>query len=90
MGEAEAIAIAALSAIAADPQQLSRFLAVTGLEPDTLRAAAGEPSFLSAVTGFLMADEPSLLAFAANEGLEPQAVAAAHGLLAQGGAETTP
>ena len=79
--EAEALAVTALSAIAADPQLLSRFLALTGLEPQTLRHAAGEPGFLTSVTNFLMTDESTLVAFAANEGLRPEAVARAHAFL---------
>ncbi|MCB1479746.1 MAG: DUF3572 domain-containing protein [Tepidamorphaceae bacterium] len=79
--EAETLAISALGHIAADPQMLGRFLNATGLDAATLRAAAAEPGFMSAVTGFLMNNEPALLAFTANEGLRPEAVSRAHALL---------
>ena len=84
--DAESVAITALGHIAADPQLLGRFLAATGIEASTLRAAASEPGFLSAVTGFLMGNEPALLAFTANEGLRPEAIARAHTLLTSPGA----
>jgi len=56
---------------------LGRFLAVSGLGPDTLRTAAENPGFLIGVLEFLMADEPSLLAFAENRRLRPTMIAAA-------------
>jgi DNA polymerase IV len=55
--QAEAIAISALSFIASDPERLDRFLAVTGLDPAALRAAAGAPGFLSGVLDYLCSDE---------------------------------
>ncbi|MFN0263848.1 DUF3572 domain-containing protein [Tepidamorphus sp. 3E244] len=79
--EAEALAVTALSAIAADPKLLSRFMALTGIEPQNLRHAASEPGFLTSVTNFLMTDESTLVAFAANEGLRPESVARAHAFL---------
>jgi hypothetical protein len=81
-GEAEAMAIAALGFLAGDGERLGRFLAVTGLGPDTLRDAAREPAFMSSVLGHVAADETLLLAFAANEGLPPERVAAAAARLA--------
>ena len=73
----EDVAIAALSFIAADPERLSRFLGLSGLEPATLRAAAAEPGFLAQVMEYVAADESLLLAFAANAGHHPEAVAQA-------------
>jgi Protein of unknown function (DUF3572) len=40
---AEALAVAALGFIASEPERLGRFLAMTGIGPDSLRAAAREP-----------------------------------------------
>ncbi|MGV6874882.1 DUF3572 domain-containing protein [Pseudochelatococcus sp. B33] len=74
----EALAIAALSFLASDPERLGRFLAVTGLGPETLRQAASRPGFLVAVLDYLASDETLLVAFAANAGLEPEAVVRAH------------
>lgn len=79
---AEMIAARALAFLAADPARLGRFLAVTGLGPQTLRASAREPQFLAQVLQFIGEDESLLIAFAANEGLEPKTVAAARERLA--------
>ncbi|MFT4097798.1 MAG: DUF3572 domain-containing protein [Rhodoblastus sp.] len=75
--EAEAIAVQAIGHIAADDDRLGRFLALTGLEPGGLRAAAREPGFLASVLDHLAGYEPDLLAFAAEAGLPPERVAAA-------------
>jgi hypothetical protein len=75
--EAEKIAIAGLSHIAGDPERLSRFLALSGLDLGHLRAAAGEPGFLGGVLTFLAGDERSLLDFAAASGYAPEIVGAA-------------
>lgn len=75
--EAEAIAVRAIAHIAADDDRLGRFLALTGLEPDGLRAAAREPSFLASVLDHLAGHEPDLLAFASEAGVAPEKVAAA-------------
>jgi hypothetical protein len=80
---AEGIAVQALAFVAAEPARLSRFLALTGLAPQQLRAQAETPQFLAAVLEHLLADESLLLAFAANASLVPQAVASACALLQQ-------
>lgn len=54
------IALQALAAVAADAELGPRFLALTGLAPMELRARAGDPTLLAALTDFLAADEPSL------------------------------
>ena len=78
---AEALAVNALGWLAQDGERLERFLSLSGLTPETVRAAAGEPGFLGAVLTHLMSDESLLLAFAANEGIAPDGVArAAHRL----------
>ncbi len=73
----ESLAIDALGFLAEDTERLGRFLAITGLEPATLRAAAQEPHFLASVLEHLLADEALLLAFVANRRLQPEAVARA-------------
>ncbi|MEM1378573.1 MAG: DUF3572 domain-containing protein, partial [Pseudomonadota bacterium] len=65
------IAIAALSWIAADGEQISRFMALTGVEPDQIRAAAQEPGFLAGVLEFLLAHEPTLMRFCDENELSP-------------------
>src|SRR5258705_10938678 len=69
---AEDLAIAALGFIAGEPERLGRFLAMTGIGPDSIRAAAREPQFLLGVLDHLAADEPLLLAFAAGNASEPR------------------
>jgi len=74
---AEAIAIAALGFVAADPVLLPRFLAITGIEAGAIRRAAAEPGFLAGVLQFLMAHEPTLAAFCAASGEEAAPIAPA-------------
>ena len=78
----EDLAIQALTFLAADPERLGRFMAMSGLGPETLRAAAGEPGFLVAVLDHLLSDESLLLAFAANADLAPERIAGARARLA--------
>jgi hypothetical protein len=78
---AEATAFRALAFIAGDEERLSRFMAETGLMPDSLRAAAASPGFAAAVMAHVMGDEDLLLAFAAADGIRPEAVAGAAHLL---------
>lgn len=80
--EAEEIAIAALAHIAEDGDRLSRFLAITGLDPGEIRHAAAQPGFLRAVLDHLAAHEPDYLAFAAAVGKAPARIEAARLLLA--------
>ena len=71
------LAIEALTFLAADAARLERFLSVTGLGPDNLRAAAASPGFYGSVIGYLVADEPLLIAFAAAAGQKPEEIARA-------------
>lgn len=82
--EAEAVAIAALGFVAADPELLPRFLALTGIEISSIRKAAGEPGFLAGVLQFIAAHEPTLLRFAEETGTPPDAVLKAQRALPQG------
>ena len=79
---AELVAIQALGHIASDGELLSRFMAVTGVEPGDLRALAQERAFLVAVLDFLAANEPDLVAFAAALGRDPERVVEARHRLA--------
>jgi hypothetical protein len=80
--DAEMLAISALAHIAADDERLQRFLAVTGLDPGSLRAEAEKPGFASGVLDYLCGDEALLVEFAAAQDLAPEAVAALQRLLA--------
>ncbi len=72
--EAEAVAIRALGFVAADPELLPRFLAITGIDAGAIREAAREPGFLAGVLHFILAHEPTLLRFAEETQTEPAAV----------------
>lgn len=72
--EAETVAVKALAFVAADPELLPRFLAITGIEANSIRRAAAEPGFLAGVLQFILAHEPTLLRFAEETGTPPAAV----------------
>lgn len=75
--EAQGIAIRGLQFLVGEPEALGRFLALTGIGPADVRAAARQPEFLTGVLEFFLEDESLLLAFAAQEGLRPTLIAAA-------------
>ena len=79
---AEMLAIQALSFIAEDPERLGRFLAITGLEAQSLRDAAREPNFLLGVLDHLAGDERLLTEFASQRELTPETVIRARDVLA--------
>src|SRR5262249_62094472 len=81
---AEALAVQALGYIAGEPEQLGRFLALSGLGPDTIRTAARDPQFLAGVLDYLPGDERLLTAFASPARVTPQQVMQAHGMLSGG------
>jgi hypothetical protein len=82
--DAEATAIRALGFVAADPQLLPRFLAITGIEAGSIRRAAREPGFLAGVLQFILAHEPTLMKFAEEAGMQPADVGKALKALPQG------
>jgi hypothetical protein len=73
----EHVAIDALGYLAAEPEALARFLALTGLSPDMLRSAASDPAFLEGVLDYFLADEPLLVAYAAQAAVPPERIVAA-------------
>jgi Protein of unknown function (DUF3572) len=79
---AEALAIQALNFLATEPARLSRFLALSGLDPGSIRSAAAESDFLAGVLAHLGEDEALLVAFAAEAGVTPVDVDRARRLLA--------
>ena len=68
---AEGLAIQALAFIANDGERLGRFLAVTGIGPAEIRAAAREPVFLAGVLEYMASDDRLIAAFAAENNLNP-------------------
>ena len=67
----ESAALQALGWTLSDDGRASRFLALTGLTPETLRAQIGQRSMLAAALRFLEAYEPDLIACATYLGLTP-------------------
>jgi hypothetical protein len=80
--EAELIAVAGLSYLAAERERIGRFLAVTGLGPENLRAASRDRQFYPALLDYLLANENDLLAFAEEMNLDPARIRAARDRLA--------
>lgn len=84
--DADAVALKALGFLAERPDTLGRFLDMSGLDVDGLRAAAGAPETLAAVMDFVMSDESLAAEFCVNHGLSPEAFAAARAALPGGDA----
>lgn len=70
-------AIAVLGWLAGEPEMLSRFLALSGMDAGEVRKAVNDPAFLSGMLDFLMNHEPTLMAFCQASGIAPETVAAA-------------
>ena len=83
---AEALAVDALGWLAASPDMLQRFLAISGVEPSMMRSAVNDPSFLTGVLQFIAADERTLLRFCEEQAIDPALVLPAIRLL-PGGAD---
>lgn len=81
--DAAMLALSGLSFLAEDGPRLGRFLQLTGIGPDQLRAVADTPETLIAVLDHLLADESLLLVFTASKGIAPATVAPARAVLAR-------
>ncbi|MEP0235171.1 MULTISPECIES: DUF3572 domain-containing protein [Stappiaceae] len=80
--KAQEIATEALLHLTREPEQVGRFLAVSGIGPELIREAAEEPGFLAGVLEFYMMDEALLLSYCENSGVRPTMIAAARFALA--------
>ena len=72
-----ALALTALAATLSDERRAQRFLDLTGIETDELRARASDPSLLVALLGFLEAHEPDLLSVSEAIGVNADALVTA-------------
>jgi hypothetical protein len=72
-----ALALSALAAALSDERRAQRFLSLTGIETDELRARAAEPQLLSALIAFLEAHEPDLLSVSEQIGVRADQLVAA-------------
>ena len=75
------LGLQALAWVAGQPDVGPRLLGVTGLDADSLRAAAGAPATLAAVLAFLENHEPDLVACADALDVRPQDLVAARTVL---------
>jgi hypothetical protein len=80
------LALAALAATFGDPRRAQRFIDLTGIGTDELRARAGDSDLLAALIRFLEAYEPDLLAVAEELGVNPDLLVQARRQLEEGGA----
>lgn len=71
------VALLALSWILQDQPLADRFMALTGLSPDSLRDELGERETMAAVLDFLSGNDGDLIAAADALGLAPEKIAAA-------------
>lgn len=72
-----ALALQALGWVLGDAPRAERFLSLTGLTPDELRAGLGDPAVLAAVLEFLCGHEADLIAAADALSVQPGDLAAA-------------
>jgi hypothetical protein len=82
---AEDIAVKALTLLTGDTERLARFLALTGLGPDTIRSAASSPGFLRAVLDHVAGNEDLLVGLAEEMCIHPETIGEARRLLARPG-----
>ena len=75
--DAHALALLALATAVSDERRARRFLDLTGIGTDELRARAGDPVLLAALIRFLEAYEPDLVAVAEEMKVTPTALVAA-------------
>jgi hypothetical protein len=75
--EPAVLALLALAHVAGDEAMGPRFLALTGMDADALRANAGRAETLTALLDYLMANEADLIATADALGVTPDLLAKA-------------
>jgi len=78
---AESIALQALAHILSDSQHTGRFLALSGLGPETIRRNPEEPGLLAGALDYFLNHEPDLIAFCDTNGLALDAPARARAAL---------
>ena len=71
---AEILALEALAWLAGRPDDIGRFLTVSGLHAADLRHAAGQPDLLGSLLDFLLANEALLLDFCEDTSTSAKAV----------------
>ena len=74
---ASTLALAALGWVLQDEDRAARYLELTGLDPDTLRAGLGDPAVLASCLDFLANYEPDLVRAAEALAVTPEELIAA-------------
>jgi hypothetical protein len=69
------------SAIAAEPELLGRFVAITGLQHEIARDTSRDPGFLAGVLDYVMTDDALLVDCATAIGEPPERISQAHYVL---------
>ena len=77
------MSLRALAWVLSDDRRAQRFLDLTGLTPEVLRAGIGGREIQLSVLDFLCAHEPDLVAAAESLEVEPSAIATARESLAR-------
>jgi hypothetical protein len=75
--DAQALALLALATAVSDERRGRRFLDLTGIGTDELRARANDPALLAALIRFLEAHEPDLISVSEQMGVKPDILTAA-------------
>ncbi|HEX8936810.1 MAG TPA: DUF3572 family protein [Sphingomicrobium sp.] len=79
-----ALALAALAATLGCERRAQRFIDLTGIGTDDLKARAAQPALLASLLGFLEAHEPDLLSVSAELGVSPEELVEARRELEEG------
>ncbi len=74
---ASTLALAALGWLLQDGERAERYLDLTGMDPDTLRAGLGDPAVLASTLDFLANHEPDLIRAAEALAITPEELIAA-------------
>jgi len=80
----ETLALRVLAQIAMEEDLLTRFLALSGLDAESLRARAADPALLGGVLDFVLYDDALLLRLAGTLEVKPEAFARARARLPGG------
>ena len=75
--DAETLALKALAFLAQSPDDLERFVALSGVTADDLRARADDPEILAAVLDFVLAADERITGFCGVVEIDPRELHAA-------------
>lgn len=79
----QTLALAALGWVLDDDDRAARYLELTGLDPDSLRAGLDDPRVLASALDFLANHEPDLIRAAEAMAVTPEELIAARQELSQ-------